>query len=188
MMLYPNIMNIKKSHRTIKILSGISIAIMLICILINKFVTPQLKWSFLVVIGIVYAWITALYSIRKNVNIASHVLLQTIVVLIVLYLIDKTVGYRGWSINIGMPIVIGMANITMLILTIVSRRKYFKYSFFQILLSIVSIIVIALLIVKAKYRIISVSITSAITVITLSLSIVLCGKDIKEKLYRMFHV
>lgn len=188
MMLYPNIINIKKSYIAIKILIGISLASVLICILINKFVTPQLKWSFLVAIGILYVWITVLNSVRRNVNVASHVLLQTIVALIILYLIDKIVGYKGWSINIGMPIVICVANITMLILTIVSRRKYFKYSFFQILLSLLSVIVIVLLITKAKYRIISVSITSIVTAITLSLSIILCGKDLKEKLYRMFHV
>ncbi len=188
MMLYPNISNIKRSHIAIKILTGISIAIIFICILINELVTPQLKWSFLVVIGILYAWITTLYSIRKNVNIASHVLLQTIIVLILLYLIDKIVGYKGWSINIGMPIMISVANITMLILTIVSRRKYFKYSIYQILLSLVSIAVIVLLIIKAKYSAISASITGGITAITLVLSIALCGKDLKEKLYRVFHI
>ena len=170
-----------------KILTGISIAIILICILINELVTPGFKWAFLVVIGILYAWITTLYSIQKNVNIASHVLVQTILVLLFLYLIDKIVGYQGWSINIGMPIVIGMANITMLILTIVSRRKYFKYSLYQILLSFVSLIVIILLVAKAKYRIISVSITGGIMLLTLVLSIALCGKDLKEKLYGVFH-
>lgn len=188
MMLYPNIMNIKKSHIAIKILTGISIAIILICVLINAIFTPWIKWSFLVAIGILYAWITTLYSIRRNVNIASHVLLQTSVLLILLYLIDTIIGYRGWSISIGMPIVIGIANITMLILTIVSRKRYFKYSFYQILLSVESIIVIVLLMIKAKYKIISVSITSGITIVTLVLSIALCGKDLKEKLYRIFHI
>lgn len=188
MMLYPNIMNIKKSNFAMKILIGISIVIIFVCVLINELVTPQLKWSFLVVLGIVYVWITTLYSIQKNVNIASHVWVQTIVMLVFLYLIDKIVGYKGWSINIGMPIVIGVTNITMLILTIVSRRKYFKYSFYQMLLSLVSIIVIVLLMLKAKYRIISVSITSGIAIVTLMLSIILCGKDLKEKIYRMFHI
>lgn len=188
MMLYPNIINIKKSHIAIKILFTISIAVIFICILINVLVTPDFKWSLLVVIGILYVWITTLYSIRKNVNIASHVLLQTIIVLIFLYLIDKIVGYEGWSISIGMPIVIGVANITMLILTIVSRRKYFKYSLYQILLSLLSIAVIILLIIKAKYWIISASISGGITFITLILSISLCGKDLKEKLYRIFHI
>ena len=188
MMLYPNISNIKKSHIAIKILACISIAIIFICVLINELVTPRLKWSFLVVIGILYVWITTLYSIKKNVNIASHVLLQTIAVLIVLYLIDRIVGYKYWSINLGMPIVIGIANITMLILTIVSRRKYFKYSLYQISLSLISIASIVLLIAKSKFWIISASITGGITAITLILSIALCGSDLKEKLYGIFHI
>lgn len=188
MMLYPNIINIKKSHIAIKILSSISVVLVVVCYVINKLLTPQIKWSFLVTLGIIYIWITVLYSIRKNLNIASHVLLQTIIGLVLTFLVDEIIGYRGWSINIGMPIIICIANMTMLVLTIVSRKKYFKYGMYQIILSTISILVIILLLSKAKYRIISVSITSIITAITLILSIVLCGKDLKEKLYRIFHI
>ena len=114
--------------------------------------------------------------------------LQTVVVLILLFLIDRIIGYDGWSINIGMPIVIGVANITMFVLTIVSRKRYFKYSLYQIMLSVLSIAVIILLMLKAKYIAISVSITSGITLITLILSICLCGKDLKEKICRVFRI
>lgn len=188
MMLYPNIINIKKSHKTIKILLSISIVIILICFFINKLFTPQIKWSFLVTLGIIYTWITVMYSIKTSLNIASHVLLQTIIGLILTFLVDEIIGYRGWSINIGMPIIIVISNITMFILTIVSRKKYFKYGLYQIILSLISMLVIVLLIAKAKYRIISVSITSVVTAITLILSIALCGKDLKEKLHRVFHI
>ncbi len=188
MKLYPDIINIKKSYMLIKILSLISLVVMFICVLINEIFTSNIKWSFLVILGIIYCWITTLYSIRKNVNIASHVLLHTIIAIILVYLIDRIIGYRGWSINIGVPIIIGVSNIAMLILTIVSRKKYFKYSIYQIMLSILSIAVIILLITSAKYKIISVSITSAISLITLIISIVLCGKDFKEKLSRVFHI
>ena len=110
------------------------------------------------------------------------------VVLILLFLIDKIIGYEGWSINIGMPIVICVANITMFILTIVSRKRYFKYSLYQIMLSILSIGIVILLLLKAKYIAITASVTSGITIVTLILSICLCGKDLKEKISRVFHI
>lgn len=50
MMLYPNIINIKRSNIAIKILLGISIIIVAVCILINELTTPQIKWAFLVAI------------------------------------------------------------------------------------------------------------------------------------------
>jgi len=50
MMLYPNIINIKKSNAAIKILLIISIIIIAVCILINELTTPKIKWSFLVAI------------------------------------------------------------------------------------------------------------------------------------------
>ena len=50
MMLYPNIINIKKSNAAIKILLIISIIIIAVCVLINELTTPKIKWSFLVAI------------------------------------------------------------------------------------------------------------------------------------------
>lgn len=108
--------------------------------------------------------------------------------LILLFLIDKIIGYEGWSLDFGMPIVISVANITMFVLTIVSRKRYFKYSLYQIMLSILSIAIIVLLLLKAKYIAISASITGGITAITLILSICLCGKDLKEKISRVFRI
>ena len=110
------------------------------------------------------------------------------VVLVLLFLIDKIIGYEGWSLNIGMPIVICIANITMFVLTIVSRKRYFKYSLYQIMLSLLSIAIIILLILKAKYIAITASITSGVAIITLILSICLCGKDLKEKISRVLHI
>lgn len=50
MMLYPNVINIKKSNIAIKILLGISIIIIAVCILINELTTPKIKWAFLVAV------------------------------------------------------------------------------------------------------------------------------------------
>lgn len=50
MMLYPKIINIKRSNMAIKILLGISIIIIAVCILINELTTPKIKWAFLVAV------------------------------------------------------------------------------------------------------------------------------------------
>ena len=99
----------------------------LILLLINKLTTPKIPWAALANAGILYSWITVIYSIRKNVNIAGHVLMQTIAISLLTAYIDYELGFRGWSINVAIPIMIIIANVTMLILTIVSYKRYIKY-------------------------------------------------------------
>lgn len=187
-MLYPNIINIKKSSVIIKILLLVSMLICLISILINELTSPNFKWSAIVIIGIVYVWVTVLYAIRKNVNIASHVLLQTIAVSILTIMLDIIIGYRKWSFSLALPIIISVANITMFILTIVSENRYFKYAIYQIILSILSGIVILLIALEGTYKVIAISITGGISIFTLIVSIILCGGDLKQEVLRLFHI
>lgn len=188
MELYPDIINIKKGNIAIKIVMFISITICLVSILVNEIATPNFKWSALVIIGVIYSWVTTMYSIRKNVNLAGHVLLQTIAISALIILVDIIIGYRGWSMNIALPIIISVANVTMLVLTIVSRKKYFKYAIFQIILSLASIGLILLIAFKVTNRVIPVAISSGISGLTLVISVILCGKDLKEELKRLFHI
>ena len=149
---------------------------------------PEFKWSFIVILGIVYCWITVMYSIKKTVNIASHVLLQTAIDSIVVLLIDLIIGYKGWSIAIAWPIIICAENITMLVLTIVTRKKYFKYAIYQIMLVALNTFLITIIALKNPHKILPISLTTITSVLTLILAIELCGKDLKEELKRFFHV
>lgn len=102
-MLYPKLFNIKKNHFVIKLLMGISILIAIICFLINLLVDNRFYWSIISIFGIVYIWVTTMYSIKKNVNIASHVAVQMICTSILVVIIDLVIGFSGWSINFAIP-------------------------------------------------------------------------------------
>ena len=75
-MIYPEKIKAKKSDRIVKILISISIGIAVILVLINKLTTPNIPWAALVNAGILYTWVVVMYSIKKNINIAGHVLLH----------------------------------------------------------------------------------------------------------------
>ena len=188
MSLYPNIINIKTSDVVINILSIISEVICILSVILNAVFTPDFKWSFIVILGIIYSWITVMYSIKKTVNIASHVLLQTFIDSIVVILLDIIIGYKGWSIAIAWPIIICTENITMLVLTIVTRKKYFKYAIYQIMLFALNTFLITIIVINNPHRILPISLTAITSVVTLVLAIELCGKELKEELKRFFHV
>lgn len=187
-MIYPEKVKAKKSDKIIKILVGVSIGIAIMLLLINKLATPNIPWAALANAGILYSWITVMYSIRKNVNIAGHVLLQTIALSILTVYIDYQLGFKGWSINIAIPIMIMIANITMLVLTIVSYKKYMKYAIYQLMIVLFSMLPVVLITENMVQNKTLSIIASCISILNFVLCLILCAKDMKEAIIRKFHM
>ena len=116
-MIYPQNLNSKEGEELVKILLIVSGIIAVILIIINKLVTPNISWAGLANCGIIYIWITVIYSIKRNTNIAGHLLLQIILLSILTLYIDSNIGFYGWSLSIAIPIILIIANFIMLILT-----------------------------------------------------------------------
>jgi len=188
-MLYPKISNIKKSNFVIKLMLGISILVSLIAIFLNIILKTQFAWSALCIIGIIYLWTTTIYSIYKNANIAAHVMIQLIIISVIVLSIDFIVGYKGWAISIAIPINIIIANLTMLVLTIVSRKKYIAYALYEIIIFILSMLPMILSLINLIPNNSTLSIiATCISLLTSIVVIFLCGRDIKEEIQKRFHI
>ena len=133
-------------------------------------------------------WIIVIYSIKKNTNIAGYVLLQTFAISLLTAYIDYKIGWKAWSINIAIPIMIIIANITMLVLTIISHKKYIKYAIYQLVIVIFSMLPVILISEHLIENKILSMIASGICFINFILCLVLCTKDIKEAVIRKFHI
>ena len=88
-----------------KQLISVSVGIAIILVLINKLTTPTIPWAALANAGILYSWVVVIYAIKKNINIAGHVLLQLIALSSLTIYIDYVLGMKGWSINLAIPII-----------------------------------------------------------------------------------
>lgn len=186
-MIYPEKIKAKKSDKIIKILISESLIMAFILLLINKLTTLTIPWAALANAGIVYTWIVVMYSIKKNINIAGHVLLQTIAISILAFYIDYTLGMKGWSINIAIPIIIMVANLTMLVLTIVSYKKYMKYAIYQLIIVLFSMLPVVLVTEHiVQHKALSM-IATGISVLNFILCLALSAKDVKETIIRKFH-
>ena len=64
-MIYPKKISAKKTGIIIKILLLISVLVALLLTFINKKTTPDIHWAALSNAGIVYVWITVIYSMNK---------------------------------------------------------------------------------------------------------------------------
>ena len=187
-MIYPQKINAKKSDLILKIAIISSIILGLILILINKLTTPNIHWAGFCNSGIIYAWITVIYSIKKNINIAGHVLLQTIIISILTVYLDYKTGFTGWATNIAIPIIIIVANTTMLILTIVSHKKYIRYAIYQLIIFLLSMLPIILLSENIIQNTVLTIIACGISILNFLFSLILCANDVKEEIIRKFHI
>ena len=187
-MIYPEKIKAKKSDQIMKQLISVSVGIAIILVLINKLTTPTIPWAALANAGILYSWVVVIYAIKKNINIAGHVLLQLIALSSLTIYIDYVLGMKGWSINLAIPIMIMIANLTMLVLTIVSYKKYMKYAMCQlviVLLSMLPVLLVTEHIVEDKTLSI---VATGISVLNFLLCLMLAARDIKEAVLRKFHI
>ena len=187
-MIYPKKLSSKKGDLIFKIFLISSVILGIILFIINKLTTPNIPWATLTNAGIIYIWITVFYSINKNTNIAGHVLIQAIAISLLTVFIDYKLGFEKWSINISIPIIIIIANVTMLVLTIVSYKKYIKYAIYQLIIVQFSMVPVILLGENVlENRVLSI-IASSISIINLILTLILSTKDVKEAIIRKFHI
>lgn len=187
-MIYPQKLNSKKSNLILKIGVLMSVFIAILLIVINKLTTPRIPWAAIANSGIIYAWIVLFYSIRKNINIAGHVLLQTIAISLLTIYIDYELKFKGWSIDIVVPILVIISNITMLVLTIVSHKDFIKYAIYQLLIVLFSVLPIILVTENMVQNKTLSIVASGISILNLGLSLILCARDVKEAVIRKFHM
>lgn len=187
-MIYPQKLSSKKSEKLINVLLIISIMIAVILFVINKITSPHIPWSAIANSGMIYIWITVIYSIKRNTNIAAHVVLQMIAISFLMFYIDKRLNFRGWSIYIGIPILTMIANITMLVLLIVSYNKYTRYAMYQLIIVILSMLPF-ILVLKGiiEFKILN-KITIGISLFNFIISMILSYKSFYRMLICKFHV
>lgn len=183
-MIYPNKLENKDGEILLKIFLATSIILAIILIVINKLTTPEIPWAEFACCGIIYMWITVIYCIKRNTNIAGHILLQMIIISAIVLFIDNTIGFNGWSVSVAIPIILITANATMLILTIISHKKYIRYAIYQLLIILITLISIGLIF---KATSILAIIAMSISGFNLIISLILSYKDIKEAIIRKFH-
>ena len=187
-MIYPKKINANNSEKITKIMLIISIAIAIILTIINKLTTPNVPWAALANGGIIYIWVIVIYSIHRNVNIAGHVLVQTIAISLLTVFIDYRLGFKGWSLSLAIPIILIVANTAMLILTIVSHKKYLRYAIYQLIICIFSLLPPYFIFKHIVSNPVLCYVAIGISILNFLLTIVLCAKDVKEAVVRKFHI
>ena len=178
-MLYPKLSNIKRNNIILIASIAISIIVINILLIINVLVDKTNHWSMLCIAGIIYVYGTVIYTKKRNINIASNVFVQCLLVSLLILAIDYFIGYSGWSINIAIPIVIMVANSTLMVLTIVSRKRYMRYAMYHMLTFLFCGVL--------ENKVLTI-VASGIAGLSLLLTVILCGKAMWEETKKRLHM
>ena len=187
-MIYPKKINASHGEMIVRLLLILSILVGILLTIINKLTSPNVPWAAIANCGIIYVWLATIYSINKNVNIAGHVLLQTILISLLTVYIDYRLGFKGWSLSISIPIIIMVANLAMLILTLISYKKYLRYAIYQLIILIFSILPAILITEKIVTNTVLGIIATGISLLNLVITLILSSRDLKEAIVRKFHM
>ena len=114
--------------------------------------------------------------------------MQVVAISLLLIAIDYSLGFKKWSLEVSMPIIIITANLIMTLLTFISYKKYIRYVVYQLILILISMT--PMLLITEHY--IADSLLSRIaiwiSIVNFILCVALCSKDIKAELKRKFHM
>ena len=190
-MLYPKIYNLKRSNMLINALIILSVFVAVICKVINVLTYKEFDWAFIVAISIIYIWLTVIYAIRKHTNVAGYVVVHVFLSMFFLLSLDNSIGFRGWSITIALPIIFITANIIMFVLTLISRKRYIKYAFFHLIIFMTSFVIPMLYYftkIESFVFTVFMIISNFVAVITFITTLCLCGKSFLDAAERTLHM
>ena len=90
--------------------------------------------------------------------------------------------------SLAIPIVLIVANITMLVLTLVSHKKYIRYAVFQLVICFLSMLPLYFILQGlVRFRVLG-FVSMGVSVVNFLVTVCLCARDIKDTLVRKFHL
>lgn len=186
--IYPVIPLTYRRHILVRILVFISVVAIVASYVVYKIFPTSVNWPGFVLLGLISAWLSLVYVLRKRHNITKTITWQVIIVSGLVIFWDLKIGWKGWSLDYVVPFLCIAAMIVMYITAKVLRlsaRDYISYFLLGGLFGIVPILFILLDLVKVTYPSM---ISVGGSIVFLSAIIIFQGNNIKEELRKRMHI
>lgn len=167
---------------------GVLAAIALVLGMVNVATYDGLWWSGIAIPGIAYVGLTLRYSILRHANLGKSLLIETVGMQVLMVMIDRVLGFEGWSVNYAVPGTILFADVAVVVLILVNRLNWQSYFMYQIAITVFSFIPLILWAVGLVTRPVMAVATVALTVLILAMTIFLGDRRFKNELIRRFHL
>lgn len=186
---YPNITKKRKMWTRIwKIVTFILLVVQAVLMALNAAFYQGIRWSFISGVGIIYILVSLYQMILHPDSLVRKLFVQTILVCLLLFGIDVALGFRGWSLEIGMPCVILSLDGIILVCMIVQFRNWQNYLLLQIFALLVSIFGVGLWYFHFNQFGILAWITFGVTAFFFAFCVFFGSAKAKNELQRRFYI
>lgn len=186
---YPNITEKRKLWtRVWKITTFALVTIQVFLIAMNVVYYHGIRWSMISGVAILYLLVSLHQLILHPDSLVRKLFRQTVMVWLLLLVIDLALGFRGWSVTIGMPCVVLSLDAIVLVCMIVQFRNWQNYLLLQLFALLVSISGVVLWYIQRHSFGILAWITLGVTAVFFGFCVFFGNTKAKNELRRRFYI
>ena len=178
-----------EGKKVLQIFTFCCIAAIVISMMTDIIISPGVHWSVFVAAGCVTMWLTMAVGYVKRFNMLKNAAWQLLIMSGICVLWDLGTGWRGWSVNIGIPDICLLIQVVMLIISRIRSLSPREYMIYYVMAAVYSMILPLILLVTGviHYRTPSVICIGCSFLLLIGL-ILFKRKEFKEEMHKKFHV
>lgn len=140
-LMYPDVMPaIKRLKFVFKLFVFISILLEILLIIINYITFNGVSWSAICGVGLAYAGFTVYFACQRHSEHRAKILISFFLAMAMFVIIDKILGYSGWSVNYVIPVMVMVIDVVILILMLANSRYWQSYIMPQLIMVVFCIV------------------------------------------------
>ena len=178
-----------EGKKVLQIFTFCCIAAIVISMMTDIIISPSVHWSVFVAAGCVTMWLTMAVGYVKRFNLLKNAAWQLLIMSGICVLWDLGTGWRGWSVNIGIPDICLLIQVVMLIISRIRSLSPREYMIYYVMAAVYSMILPLILLVTGviHYKTPSVICIGCSFLLLIGL-ILFKRKEFKEEMHKKFHV
>ena len=178
-----------EGKKVLQIFTFCCIAAIVISMMTDIIISPGVHWSVFVAAGCATMWLTMAVGYVKRFNLLKNAAWQLLIMSGICVLWDLGTGWRGWSVNIGIPDICLLIQVVMLIISRIRSLSPREYMIYYVMAAVYSMILPLILLVTGviHYRTPSVICIGCSFLLLIGL-ISFTRKEFKEEMHKKFHV
>lgn len=187
--MYPNV---RVMARKLMLISRIylfcAIITEVLLVYINVVTDSEIWWSAISGLSFLYVYMLIRFAILGKSGYQSKVTLLSLIAVLMLVAIDFLYGYRGWSINYALPVIILLVDMSILILMILNRRNWQSYMMWQLFMILCSVVSLVFSVIGIATRPFMGELAFAASVLLFVGTVIIGDRRAHTELKRRFHV
>lgn len=178
-----------EGKKVLQIFTFCCIAAIVISMMTDIIISPGVHWSVFVAAGCATMWLTMAVGYVKRFNLLKNAAWQLLIMSVICVLWDLGTGWRGWSVNIGIPDICLLIEVVMLIISRIRSLSPREYMIYYVMASVYSMVLpfVLLLTGVVWYRTPSVICIGCSFLLMIGL-ILFKRRELKEEMHKKFHV